>query len=66
MVTRGELACGGVPIVMRVKIMLHDIINPCAFPSPRDELRRLDAVLAQPGAFAAIWGRRRVGKDAPG
>jgi AAA+ ATPase superfamily predicted ATPase len=27
-----------------------------------DELRRLDAVLAQPGAFAAIWGRRRVGK----
>ena len=27
-----------------------------------DEMRRLNAVLAQPGAFAAIWGRRRVGK----
>lgn len=27
-----------------------------------DEMRRLDAVLAQPAAFAAIWGRRRVGK----
>ena len=27
-----------------------------------DEMRRLDAVLVQPGAFAAIWGRRRVGK----
>ena len=27
-----------------------------------DEMRRLDAVLAQPGAFAVIWGRRRVGK----
>lgn len=27
-----------------------------------DEFRRLDAALARPGAFAAIWGRRRVGK----
>ena len=27
-----------------------------------DEMRRLDAVLVQPGAFAVIWGRRRVGK----
>ena len=27
-----------------------------------EEMRRLDAVLAQPGVFAVIWGRRRVGK----
>ncbi len=27
-----------------------------------DEMRRLDAVLGQPGALAVIWGRRRVGK----
>ena len=27
-----------------------------------DEMRRLDALLAHPGAFAVIWGRRRVGK----
>lgn len=27
-----------------------------------DELRRLDALLAHPGAFAVLWGRRRVGK----
>ena len=26
------------------------------------EMRRLDAALAQPGAFAVVWGRRRVGK----
>ena len=27
-----------------------------------EELRRLDGVLKAPGAFAVIWGRRRVGK----
>ena len=27
-----------------------------------EELRRLDGVLGEPGAFAVIWGRRRVGK----
>ena len=27
-----------------------------------DEFRRLDAAFARPGGFAAIWGRRRVGK----
>ena len=27
-----------------------------------DEMRRLDGVLEEPGAFAVIWGRRRVGK----
>ena len=27
-----------------------------------EELRRLDAALAHPGALAVIWGRRRVGK----
>ena len=27
-----------------------------------DELRRLDAALAHPGALAVLWGRRRVGK----
>ncbi len=26
-------------------------------------MRRLDRALAQPGAFAVIWGRRRVGKS---
>ena len=33
------------------------------FLNRTDELRRLDAVLKQPGSFAAIWGRRRVGKS---
>ena len=28
-----------------------------------EELRRLDAALRRPGSFAAIWGRRRVGKS---
>ena len=28
-----------------------------------DEMRRLDGALQRPGAFAAIWGRRRVGKS---
>ena len=28
-----------------------------------DELRRLEVALGQPGSFAAIWGRRRVGKS---
>lgn len=27
-----------------------------------DEMRRLDGALVRPGAFAVIWGRRRVGK----
>ena len=27
-----------------------------------DEMRRLDAVLVEPGALGVIWGRRRVGK----
>ncbi len=28
-----------------------------------DEMRRLDGALSRPGAFAVIWGRRRVGKS---
>ena len=28
-----------------------------------EEMRRLDAALARPGAFTVIWGRRRVGKS---
>ena len=28
-----------------------------------DEMRRLDRALLRPGAFAVIWGRRRVGKS---
>ena len=28
-----------------------------------DELRRLDRALRRSGAFAVIWGRRRVGKS---
>ena len=28
-----------------------------------DEMRRLDGALQRPGAFAVIWGRRRVGKS---
>lgn len=33
------------------------------FLDREEELRRLTASLAQPRAFAAIWGRRRVGKS---
>jgi AAA+ ATPase superfamily predicted ATPase len=33
------------------------------FVDRHDELRRLDQALRQPGAFAVIWGRRRVGKS---
>ena len=33
------------------------------FVDRHDELRRLDRALRQPGAFAVIWGRRRVGKS---
>ena len=28
-----------------------------------DEMRRLDAALSRPAAFAVLWGRRRVGKS---
>jgi len=33
------------------------------FLDRRDEMRRLDSALRQPGSFAVIWGRRRVGKS---
>lgn len=33
------------------------------FLDREEELRRLTASLAQPRAFAAVWGRRRVGKS---
>lgn len=33
------------------------------FLDRNDEMRRLDRALARPGAFAVIWGRRRVGKS---
>ncbi len=33
------------------------------FVDRRDELLRLDRAMRQPGAFAVIWGRRRVGKS---
>ena len=33
------------------------------FLDRRDEIRRLDAGRQRPGAFAVIWGRRRVGKS---
>ena len=33
------------------------------FLDRRDELRRLDHAMRSSGAFAAIWGRRRVGKS---
>ena len=33
------------------------------FLDRNDEMRRLDGALQRPGAFAAIWGRRRVGKS---
>ena len=32
------------------------------FIDRHSEMRRLDRALAHPGAFAALWGRRRVGK----
>ena len=37
--------------------------NRVEFLDRHDELRRLDHALLRPGAFAAIWGRRRVGKS---
>ena len=37
--------------------------NGVEFLDRRDELRRLDHTLRQPGAFGVIWGRRRVGKS---
>ena len=36
--------------------------KPVRFIDRADEMRRLDAALTDPGAFAVIWGRRRVGK----
>lgn len=33
------------------------------FLDRHDEMRRLDGALRRPGAFAVIWGRRRVGKS---
>ena len=33
------------------------------FLNRRDEINRLDRALGSPGGFAAIWGRRRVGKS---
>lgn len=33
------------------------------FLNRQDEMRRLDRALGRPGGFAAIWGRRRVGKS---
>ena len=37
--------------------------NGVEFLDRYDELHRLDHALRQPGAFAVIWGRRRVGKS---
>ena len=33
------------------------------FLNRHDEMHRLDGVLSRPGAFAVVWGRRRVGKS---
>ena len=33
------------------------------FLNRNDEMRRLDAALSRPAAFAVLWGRRRVGKS---
>ena len=33
------------------------------FLNRTDEMRRLDAALSRPAAFAVLWGRRRVGKS---
>ena len=33
------------------------------FIDRQEEMERLDHVLGKPGAFAAVWGRRRVGKS---
>ena len=33
------------------------------FLNRSDEMRRLDAALSRPAAFAVLWGRRRVGKS---
>ena len=42
-------------------VLVHNI--GMEFLDREEELRRLDASLARPGAFVAIWGRRRVGKS---
>ena len=36
---------------------------PMRFLDRNDEMRRLDGVLSRSGAFAVLWGRRRVGKS---
>ena len=46
--------------VYRHNALLHNSV--VRFIDRTDEMRRLDAALVQPGAFAVIWGRRRVGK----
>ena len=33
------------------------------FLNRRDEMRRLDGALSRTGAFAVVWGRRRIGKS---
>lgn len=48
-------------INMMVNIIMNHIIM--TFLDRSDELRRLDGALRHPGAFAAVWGRRRVGKS---
>lgn len=47
-------------MIIENNIMMTTIIM--RFLDRGDEFRRLDAAVARPGAFAAIWGRRRVGK----
>ena len=48
-------------MIMIIDIIVKHIIM--TFLDRADELRRLDGVLLRPGAFAAVWGRRRVGKS---
>ena len=48
---------------MLLNIMFRRIILGMEFLNRQDEFSRLDRALGNPGGFAAIWGRRRVGKS---
>lgn len=51
------------PNIMLLNIMFVRIILTMEFLNRHHEISRLDRVLGSPGGFAAIWGRRRVGKS---
>ena len=52
---------GGLYYACKHNVSVHN--NGVEFLDRYDELHRLDHALRRPGAFAVIWGRRRVGKS---